>query len=369
MNIPLMDLKAQYLSLKNEIMHAIERVIDSGQYIGGPEVRQFEQEMAAYTKAKYAVSTANGTDALVLALDACGIGPGDEVITSPYTFFATAEAIARVGATPIFADIDEKTYNLCPEKTEEKVTEKTKAIIPVHIFGQPADMEAFMDIAKLHNLYVIEDACQALGATYKGEPVGSIGHVGCVSFFPTKNLGGYGDGGIVVTNSKDIAEKVRLLAHHGSRKKYYHEIIGYNSRLDELQAAILRIKLKHLNEWNKLRQQKAAIYSKHLQDLELIVPFNHPDVRSVYHLYIIQSEKRQQLADYLKKKGVATGHYYPCPLHLQKAFSYLGYKESAFPISEVLSRRAVALPMFPQLKNEQQEYIISVLKKFTGESR
>jgi len=364
MNIPLIDLRAQYVSLRDEIQEAIRAVLDSGIYVSGPEVQSFEQETAAFAGVKYAVSTANGTDSLILALEACGVGPGDEVITSPYTFFATAEAIARVGAVPVFADIDPRTYNLSPEHTEAKITPRTKAIVPVHIFGQPADMDAFLDIARRRNLYVIEDACQALGAEYDGKPAGGIGHVGCVSFFPTKNLGGYGDGGIVLTNDEDISRNIRLLANHGSAKRYYHDAVGYNSRLDELQAAILRVKLRMLREWNASRQKKADAYSDALRGMGITVPYTIPNASHVYHMYVIESKDRDRLTSYLNGVGIATGHYYPLPLHLQNAFASLGYRSGDLPRAEAASGRTLALPLFPELTDEQQQYILSHIRKF-----
>lgn len=364
MNIPLIDLRAQFNSLKTEILQTVERVLDSGVYVNGSEVSLFEQEIATFTQSQYAVSTANGTDSLILAFHACGIGQGDEVITSPYTFFATAEAIARVGAIPVFADINPNTYNLCPELMEARITEKTKAIVPVHIFGQPADMDAIVDIAERHNLYVIEDACQALGACYKEKPVGSIGHVSCISFFPTKNLGGYGDGGVVLTNDEGIANQIRLLAAHGSIQRYYHDVIGYNSRLDELQAAVLRIKLRKLPEWNDHRQRKAEVYSNLLRDIDIKLPYVSKDVTHVYHLYLIETEKREQLSSHLRQLGVASGHYYPCPLHLQRAFAYLGYKPGDLPVAEAVSHRALALPMYPELTYEQQMHIGDAMHQF-----
>ncbi|TLS50846.1 DegT/DnrJ/EryC1/StrS family aminotransferase [Paenibacillus antri] len=364
MNIPLIDLRAQYVSLRQEIRSAIHNVLESGIYVSGPEVQLFEQETAEFANAKTSVSVANGTDALILALEACGVGPGDEVITSPYTFFATAEAIARVGALPVFADIDPDTYNLSPEQAEAKITSRTKAIIPVHIFGQPADMDAFLAIARRHRLYVIEDACQALGAEYHGKPVGGIGHVGCVSFFPTKNLGGYGDGGIVLTNDEDIARNVRVLANHGSTRRYFHETVGYNSRLDELQAAILRVKLSKLREWNRLRREKADYYSERLREMGIKVPYVTPSASHVFHIYTIEVSKREELSAYLNGGGVATGHYYPCPLHLQEAFASLGYKRGDLPVAEAASERTLALPMYPELTAEQQQYIVSRIRKF-----
>lgn len=365
MIVPLIDVHAQYLELKKDILEATERVFDSGVYISGPEVEALEKDIASITQSKYAVSTANGTDALILALEACGVGPGDEVITTPYTFFASAEAIARRGAIPVFADIDEQTYNLSPEETEKKITSKTKAIIPVHIFGQPADMDAFNVMADQHNLAIIEDACQALGAGYKKKPIGALGTIGCVSFFPTKNLGGYGDGGIVVTNDEELADRIRLLSHHGSKRKYYHEVVGYNSRLDSLQAAILRVKLGKLQEWNVKRQQKAAFYSKHLEHTTLKMPIVDAHVDHVFHLFVAECENRNQIADQLKQAGISTGHYYPSPLHLQKALAYLGYKPGDFKVAEKICERSLALPMSPHLTEEQQVYIIEKVQQLT----
>ncbi|PZE21132.1 DegT/DnrJ/EryC1/StrS family aminotransferase [Paenibacillus xerothermodurans] len=364
MTIPLIDLRAQYLTIRTELVRAVEEVLDSGIYVAGRQVNLFEKEAARLTLSKYAVSTANGTDSLVLALHACGVEPGDEIITSPYTFFATAEAIARVGAVPVFADIDRKTYNLSPDHAEAQITSKTKAILPVHLFGQPADMDAFLCIAQRYHIDVIEDACQAFGAHYKGTPVGSIGRVGCVSFFPTKNLGGYGDGGIIFTDDEHVARQVRLLASHGSTERYYHEAIGYNSRLDEIQAAMLRIKLRKLEEWNRLRQKKATVYKELLQDTGITLPYTIPEVRHVYHIYLTECEKRDELASYLQQRGVATGHYYPCALHLQKACAYLGYRPGDFPAAEELSRYALALPMFPELTLAQQQYISHLIHQF-----
>lgn len=365
MIIPLIDLHAQYMELRKEILEATERVFDSGVYIGGTEVEALEKGIATLTQSQYAVSTANGTDALILALEACGVGPGDEVITTPYTFFASAEAIARRGAIPVFADIDERTYNLSPEETEKKITSKTKAIIPVHIFGQPADMDAFNDMAKRHNLAIIEDACQALGAGYKNKPIGALGHIGCISFFPTKNLGGYGDGGIVVTNDEEMADRIKLLGHHGSKRKYYHDVVGYNSRLDSLQAAILRVKLSKLQEWNAKRKQKASIYAEHLKHTALSVPTVDAHVDHVFHLFAVECDYRDQIAAQLQQAGISTGHYYPCPLHLQKALAYLGYKRGDFKVAEKVCERSLALPMSPHLTEEQQAYIIEKVQQLT----
>lgn len=364
MKISLLDLQVQYEKLKEEMDNAILEVVESGRYILGENVKTFEKEMAEFTGAKYAIGVANGTDALHLTLEAYGIEEGDEVITTPFTFFATAEVISQVGATPIFVDIDKDTYNIDVNKIEEKITDKTKAIMPVHIFGQPADMDKIMDIAEKHNLIVIEDACQAIGSSYKGKEIGSIGHAGCFSFFPTKNLGCYGDGGMIVTNDEEIAEKLRMLRFHGQKVKYYNEILGYNSRLDEMQAAILRIKLRHLKDWNEKRRQHSYRYNELLKDTPLKTPVELEDIYSVYHLYILQSEERENLLSHLKENGVSTGIYYPVPLHLQNVYKDLGYKEGDLPNAEYTSKRTFALPLYPEMTKEQQDYIVEKVKEF-----
>ncbi|MEK3883093.1 DegT/DnrJ/EryC1/StrS family aminotransferase [Paenibacillus sp. PL2-23] len=364
LNIPLIDLRAQYKELKKEIDAAMRRVLDSGVYIGGPEVELLEKEIAALTGARFAISVANGTDALTLALEAAGIGAGDEVITTAFTFFATAEAIVRVGAIPVYADIDTATFNLNPDDVEAKVTPRTKALLPVHIFGQPADMDALQSIAERHNLLIIEDACQAIGAAFKGRPVGAIGDIGCISFFPTKNLGGYGDGGIVVTNNEAIADRIRLLCHHGSRRKYFHEEVGYNSRLDPLQAAALRVKLGKLHEWNERRREAAAYYRQGLDGLPLELPADPHDSRHVYHLFVALTKDRDRLAVQLKRHGISTGHYYPCPLHLQQAMRAFGMKRGDLPVTERICDLSFALPMSPHLTREQQDYIADKLRRY-----
>lgn len=366
MKIPLIDLRAQYLELKTEIDSAIHQVMNSGVYIGGPEVGALEREIAATTGTKYAVSVGNGTDALLLAMEAAGIGAGDEVITTPFTFFATAESIVRCGAVPVFADIDEKTYNLSPAAAAACITPRTKAILPVHIFGQPADMDAFRNLADRHGLLLIEDACQALGASYKGRPVGGIGDLGCISFFPTKNLGGYGDGGIVVTNDAQLADKVRLLGHHGSRKKYYHEIVGCNSRLDPLQAAVLRVKHNKLMEWNERRKEVAAYYNSILQGTSITPPYKDSQGDHVYHLYATRCRDRARVAHGLERFGISTGHYYPCPLHLQQALHGLGYRKGEFPVTEQACRESLALPISPHLTKHRQEYVMEKLLDVMG---
>lgn len=362
--IPLLDLKAQYETIKPEIKAAIDEVLESGNYIMGPAVKQFEESIAEYCGVKYAIGVANGTDALLLTLDALGIGPGDEVITSPFTFFASAEVISQLGATPVFVDIEPDTYNMDAKKLEAAITSKTKAVIPVHIFGQPVDMDVIMEIAEKHNLYVIEDACQAIGAMYKEKRVGSIGTAGCFSFFPTKNLGGYGDGGIIVTNSEELAKKAQILRVHGSYPKYYHSMVGYNSRLDALQAAILQVKLKYIDQWNQLRREKAALYDNSLKNLPVQIPFIQSERETVYHLYIIQTECRDELIEYLKENGVASGIYYPVPLHQQQIYEGLGYEDGSLPEAEKAAQGTLALPLYPELQLEEQQYVVSVVKQF-----
>jgi len=363
--IPFVDLKAQYDSIKEEIDEVIQSVLNNTSFIMGEELKKFEDEFASFCNTKFAIGVANGSDALILALRACGIGKGDEVITVPHTFIATAEAISNVGGKVVFVDINPKTYTIDVSKTEEKITEKTKAIIPVHLYGQPADMDPIMELAKKYNLKVIEDAAQAHGAEYKGKKVGSIGDVGCFSFYPGKNLGAYGDAGMVVTNNEEIAEKIKLLRNHGRiTKKYEHEIEGYSSRLDNLQAAILKIKLKYLNQWNDMRRSNAKKYSELLSNISsIIIPYEADYAKHVYHLYVIRTEKgRDKLREELKYNGVATGIHYPIPLHLQPAYKYLGYKRGDFPITEECSQKILSLPMFAELNYEQIEKIVGVIK-------
>lgn len=361
MSIPLLDLKAQYLAIKEEIDQAVLAVLDSSKFIFGPEMKTFEKEMAAYCQTNYAIAVGNGTDALVIALKACGIGPGDEVITSPFTFFASAESIAQVGAKPVFVDVDPHTLNMDPVKLEGCITPRTKAIIPVHIFGQMADMDPILALAQTYNLKVIEDAAQAIGADYKGRKAGSLGDAGTFSFFPTKNLGGYGDGGMIVTNDEALAAQARMLRFHGCQTKYYHDEIGYNSRLDELQAAILRVKFRYIDHWNQARAEKAAIYQQLLAPLaeagKVTLPSANEECRHVFHLYVLRTEKREKLMAALQEKGIASAVYYPLPLHLQKALAYLGYKAGDFPIAEEACRQALAIPCYPELEQEQQEMI------------
>lgn len=394
MQIPLINLKKQYETIKENVDKQVSEVLSSAQYIMGPNVKEFEKEFSKYLGVKHSISVGNGTDALVIALQALGIGRGDEVITTPFTFFATAESISAVGATPVFVDVTKDTFNIDPSKIEEKITSKTKAIMPVHIFGQPCDMNAINEIAEKHNLYIIEDAAQAVGAKYKGQMIGSLSDIVTFSFFPTKNLGCAGDGGMIVTNNDKLATICRALKVHGSgengRKaynilndiaekvkkdassdntvynplKYYNYLIGHNSRLDEIQAAILRVKLPFLDEWNNKRIENAEFYNEQLFDTDLVTPFEDPDVKHVYHMYILQSEKRNELVSYLKEQGVATGIYYPIPLHLQKAYINSGYKEGDMPNAEYLSYRTFAIPIFAELTEDEKEYIVNTIKKF-----
>lgn len=363
MFIPLLDLQAQYNQIKDEIESEVLGVLRSGHYILGPKVEVLERAIADYCNVEYAVGVANGTDALALSLDALGIGPGDEVITSPFTFYATAESISRLGATPVFVDIDPQTYNIDASQIEEKITQRTKAIIPVHIFGQPAEMDAINEIALKHGIKVIEDACQAIGAKYRGRKVGSLGDVACFSFFPSKNLGGAGDGGIVVTDDKELADKIRALRQHGSTKKYYHSLIGYNSRLDAIQAAIILVKLKYIDKWNEARREKALYYNELFAGTDVLTPVESEHVKHVYHLYIIRVPNRVDVECVLKSAGIGHGVYYPVPLHLQDVYKDLGYHEGDLPLSEAASHETLAIPLFPELKIEDMNTIAELVKQ------
>lgn len=364
--VPLMDIRSQYIELKEEIDRALVQVFDRSDFILGEEERRFEEEFAAYIGTDHAVGVASGTDALVLILDALGVTKGDEVITTPFTFFATAEAVMRVGATPVFVDIDPKTYNIDPVQVEAAITPRTRAIIPVHLFGLPADMNAINEIADKHDLFVIEDACQAAGAEINGRKAGALADAAAFSFFPTKNLGGAGDGGAVTTDVEAIAEKVRILRVHGSTKKYYHEAIGYNSRLDTVQAAVLSVKLKKLDEWNERRRKLAEIYKQELSDLPLELPVEPEGYRHVYHLFVVRvtDGSRDRLSEHLSKNGVGNGVYYPLPLHLQEALEDLGYREGSLKESERASREVLALPMSAHHSEQDILYVCEVIRKF-----
>ena len=361
--IPFLDLKRQYLSIKPQIDAAIQEVLNETQFILGKNVQELEKEIASYVGTNHAVGVACGSDGLILSLMALNIGEGDEVITTPNTFFATGGAIANVGAKPVFVDIDEKTLNINPNKIKKENNKKTKAIIAVHLCGNPCDMEKIMDVADKHKLYVIEDAAQALGAKYKGKMIGSIGHIGVYSFFPSKNLGGYGDGGIVVANDEKIADRIRQLRVHGAKKRYHHDEIGMNSRLDEIQAAVLRVKLKKLEEWTKRKREIVALYNNLLEGI-VETPLEQKDGKHVYHLYTIKTDKRDALAEHLKSKGIAVGVYYPLPLHLQKCFKYLKYRKGSMPITEKIIQEVLSLPSFPELTDEEVAFICNEIKCF-----
>ncbi len=362
--IPIIDLKAQYASLKPEIDEAIARVIVSGTYILGPEVAGLEKEIAAYAGTRFAVGLNSGTDALLLALKAYDIGPGDEVITTAFSFIATAEVISFLGAKPVFVDINREDFNINVDLIEARITPQTKAIIPVHLYGQPADMDRVMAIASKHKLKVIEDCAQALGAEYQGKRVGSIGDMGCISFFPTKNLGAYGDGGMIVTNDENACATLKKLHVHGAGEKYVHELLGVNSRLDALQAAVLRVKLKSLDTWINRRNEIARLYNQQLADLPLVLPIPKKNVRHVYNQFTIATDKRNELQKYLKEKQIGTAIHYPISLPLQQAFSYLGYNQSDCPVAAKAAATVLSIPAFPEIAAADQEKIITAIKSF-----
>ncbi|MDT7780313.1 MAG: hypothetical protein QOC99_2825 [Acidobacteriota bacterium] len=370
MQVPLLDLKQQHAALREELREAVGRVLDSQQFILGEDVRLLEAELARYTETKYAVGCGSGSDALLLALLALDVGEGCEVVTTPFTFFATAGAIARTGARPVFADIEPRTYNIDPALMEAVVTERTRALMPVYLYGQCADVDEIACVARRHNLPVIEDAAQAIGAQDKGRQAGSVGATGCFSFYPTKNLGAAGEAGLVTTNDERLAERLRRLRVHGGATEYHHEEVGFNSRLDTLQAAVLRVKLPHLDSWSDARRERADAYTRLLSEagLDEFVkpPFVRAGVRHIFHQYVIRvaAERRDPLLEHLKQNGVGTKVYYPVPLHLQPCFAYLGHREGDFPESERAARETLALPMFPELTDEQQEYVVETLRRF-----
>lgn len=362
--IPILDLTGQYNQIQAEVEKNVLEVMKSGSYILGKNVKALEQEIADYCGTSHAVGLANGTDALVLSLRALDIGPGDEVITVSFSFFATAECIGIVGAKPVFVDVNSDNYNIDIAEIEKKITPKTKAIIPVHLYGQPADMDPILEVAKKYNLYVIEDCAQAIGAKYKGKRVGSFGDIGCFSFFPTKNLGAFGDGGIVTTNSKYITDRLVALRNHGGAVRYYHQELGYNSRLDEIQAAILRVKLPYLDEWNGKRKEVASIYNELLKDVpDVVTPVELDDTECVYHQYTIQVPHRDKLHEALKDKGVMSMIYYPVPIHKQEAFEYLNCKDVCLPVTNDLNTKVLSLPIFPEITKEQQETVANAIKE------
>ena len=362
MQIRMVDTHNQYLKIKKEIDKAIHDVIDSSKFIQGPAVNEFEHNIEKYLGCKYAVGCASGTDALQIAMMALEIKPGDEVITTPFTFVATAETIALLGAVPVYADIEEKTYNIDISKIEEKITTKTKAIMPVHLYGQPCEMDEIMKIAKKHNIYVIEDAAQALGAEYKTDKVCTIGHIGCISFYPSKNLGAYGDGGMLTTNDTELADKIRMITSHGSRKRYYYEMLGVNSRLDSIQAAILNVKLMYLDEYCKARIEAAKKYNERL-DSVYESPYELPYVKHIYHQYSIRVRERDKLHRYLSENNIPSMIYYPVPLHIQRTYKF-NTKEGDFSVTERISKEILSLPMHTELNDEQIDYICDKILDF-----
>jgi len=361
--VPLVDLKTQYAALQPQMQEALNRVITNTSFILGTEVRQFEEDFAAYCGARHAIGVASGTAALDIALRALGVTAGDEVITTPFTFIATAETIANLGARPVFVDIDPQTYNIDPNRIEAAITSRTKAIMPVHLFGQPAEMDAINEIAHRHRLYVIEDAAQAHGAEYKGQRTGTLGDIACYSFYPSKNLGAYGDGGAVVTDDDGLADKVRLLRHHGSADRYHHVILGLGERLDGMQAAILGVKLPHLDRWNEQRRQAAYRYNALFADSDLITPAESPHVRHVYHCYTVRTPRRDAITEALQAADIGYGIHYPLALHQQPALAYLGYREGDFPVAEACARDIISLPMFPEITAEQQEAVAGTIRR------
>lgn len=364
MKVPLLDLKAQYATIKDEVMAGIGEVLESQQCIGGPKVTELEQKVAAASGCKYAVGASSGTDAILNSLMSLDIGPGDEVISTPFTFFATTGCIARTGAKPVFVDIDPKTYNIDPALIEAAVTEKTKAIVPVHLYGQMADMDPIMAIAKKHNLAVIEDAAQSITSEYKGKKAGSIGTCGCFSFFPSKNLGGVGDGGMIVTNDEQLYNRLVIMRNHGSQPKYYHSFVGGNFRLDPIQAVALLVKLPHLDDWSEGRRKNAAYYNKKFAGTVVQTPFISDDCVTIYNQYCIRVPRRDEVVAHLQKNNIGCEIYYPVPMHLQKCFDYLGYKEGDMPESEKAASEIMALPVYPELTDEMKDCVVETILEF-----
>ena len=364
MQVPLLDLKAQYATIREEILAGINEVLDSQRCIGGPKVEEFEKAVAALSDCKYAVGVTSGTDAILNCLMSLEIGPGDEVITTPFTFFATAGCIARVGAKPVFVDIEPKTYNINPDLIEPAVTDKTKAIMPVHLFGQMAEMEPIMAVAQKHKLAVIEDAAQSISSTYKDKKAGSIGTAGCFSFFPSKNLGGIGDGGMIVTNDEALYHRLFIMRNHGSEPKYYHKYVGGNFRLDPIQAVALLAKLPYLNEWSQARRKNAAYYNKKFEETSVGTPFIREDCVSIYNQYVICVTNRDTLFEHLKANNIGCEIYYPVPMHLQECFAYLGCKRGDFPNAEEAADHVLALPVYPELTDEMKDYVADTIISF-----
>lgn len=370
MKVPQLDLQSQYQTIRDEVRAAVDRVFESQHFVMGAEVQALEEEIAEYSQTKFAIGCASGSDALLLALMSCGVNKEDEVITTPFSFFATASTIVRLGARPVFVDIDERTFNINPSLVAEKITARTKAIVPVHLYGQCAEMDPLTELSARHGIAIIEDAAQAIGAEDRRRRAGSMGTIGCFSFYPSKNLGGAGDGGMLVTNDLEHEQRLRMLRVHGEERKYHHKIVGINSRLDALQAAVLRVKLHHLDEWTNARQRKAQQYELMFSDAGLSeqveTPFVRAGSRHIFHQFVIRVRdgKRDSLREHLRERGLGTDIYYPVPLHLQECFAYLGYKEGDFPVAERAAKETLALPMYPELTDEQQDYVLSAIAEF-----
>ncbi|MCL4545323.1 MAG: DegT/DnrJ/EryC1/StrS family aminotransferase [Chloroflexi bacterium] len=364
--IPFVDLRAQYHSIKDEIDRAVAGVLESSQFVLGKEVAAFEEEFAAYVRTRHAVAVNSGTSALHLSLLAFHVGPGDEVITTPFTFVATAAAIRYVGARPVFVDIDPLTYNLDPRQIEAAITERTRAILPVHLYGQPADLDSILTVARRHHLAVIEDACQAHGAEYRGERAGSLGDVGCFSFYPGKNLGAYGEGGILVTNDQEVAHTARLLRDWGQEHRYHHDLAGFNYRMEAFQGAILRVKLKYLEAWTEARRAHAALYSELLSGTRVVTPFTMPEARHVFHVYAVAVAHRETVQSALESRSVHTGIHYPIPVHLQRAYTDPAFPEGSLPGAEKAAQQVLSLPMFPELREDQIRAVAAALREVTS---
>jgi len=366
MHVPYFDLKMQYTSLREEILEALDRVCRNAAFILGEEVARFEEEFAAYCGVKHCVASDSGTSALHVALLSIGVGPGDEVITTPNTFIATAEAISHAGARPVFVDIDPCTANLDPARIQRAITPRTKAILPIHLYGRPADLVSILQIAERHELAVIEDACQAHGARYRGKRVGGFGHAAAFSFYPGKNLGAYGDSGAVTTNDDAVAQKARILRDHGQVRRYYHDAVGYNYRMDGFQGSVLRVKLKHLDRWTARRRQICRLYRQFLANARLQIPQDDPRDETVYHLFVVYVENRDAVRAELEKRGVSTSIHYPVPVHLQKAYAFLGHERGSFPHTERAADSVLSMPLFPEMTNEQAEYAARTLAEIVG---
>ena len=367
MQVPLLDLKAQYAGIKSDLDQAVHRVLDSARFIGGPEVSGLEEEIARYCGTPHAIGCASGTDALLLALKALDVGPGDEVVTAAFSFFASAGAVSNVGARPVFVDVDPRTFNLDAHRLEAAITPLTKAVVAVHLYGQCCDLAAIQAVCDKHHLYLIEDAAQAIGAEWEGKRAGSVGDLGCFSFFPSKNLGAAGDAGLVTARDPAVAERVRLLREHGAKPKYYHALIGTNSRLDALQAAILRVKLRHLDRWSEKRAKNAGLYDQLLEGARLTRPYHDPRARHIYNQYVIRARERDALRQHLTERGIGTEIYYPVPLHLQQCFAPLGYRPGDLPQSEAAAQEVLALPIYPELTEEQIRYVAGCVRDLTDQ--